>query len=47
MTLTQENEKELEQYLKEIKELLCQEQIPEVLNKPTCKKCAYYEYCYI
>ena len=34
-------------HLKEIKELLCQEQIPEVLNKPTCKKCAYYEYCYI
>lgn len=47
VTLTQENEKELEQYLTEIKALLCQEQIPEVLNKPTCKKCAYYEYCYI
>lgn len=47
VTLTQENEKELEQYLTEIKDLLSQEQIPDVLNKLTCKKCAYYEYCYI
>lgn len=47
VSLTQENEKELEQYLAEIKDLLSQKQIPDVLNKPTCKKCAYYEYCYI
>lgn len=45
--LTEELEKELQQYMKEIEELLLQDGIPERLNKPRCKKCAYYEYCYI
>lgn len=45
--LTQETEAELEKYIEEIENLLDQEEIPEVLNKPQCKKCAYYEYCYI
>lgn len=47
INLTQENEKQLEKYLEEIKELINREEIPEVLNQPKCKKCAYYEYCYI
>ena len=33
--------------INEIEELLMQEEVPEVLNKASCKKCAYYEYCYI
>lgn len=45
--LTEEIENELEQYVKEIEELLQAEKIPQVVNKPQCKKCAYYEYCYI
>lgn len=45
--LTEENLKELEVYIKNIKDLLLEESIPEVINKPKCKKCAYYEYCYI
>lgn len=45
--LTEDAEKELEQYVKEIEELIQKSEIPSVLNKPKCKKCAYYEYCYI
>lgn len=45
--LTEKEEKELEKYEKEISSLLSSDTIPPVLNKPQCKKCAYYEYCYI
>ncbi len=45
--LTDELEKELESYIYAIEALLAENEIPEVLNKPKCKKCAYYEYCYI
>lgn len=45
--LTDEVEKELNQYIHEIESLLQGEEIPPVLDKPKCKKCAYYEYCYI
>lgn len=45
--LTDEIEKELEAYINEIEKLISNEIIPDVLNKPKCKKCAYYEYCYI
>ncbi|WP_278337336.1 Dna2/Cas4 domain-containing protein [Clostridium cochlearium] len=33
--------------MKNIKNLLIQENPPEVINEPKCKKCAYFEYCYI
>lgn len=45
--LTEELEQELEQYIQEIKALLQEDGIPPVLGKAKCKKCAYYEYCYI
>lgn len=45
--LTGDMEKKLQQYIQEIEQLLMQEGSPPVLNKPKCKKCAYYEYCYI
>ncbi|MDE6759357.1 MAG: CRISPR-associated protein Cas4 [Lachnospiraceae bacterium] len=45
--LTEEIEEELQKYIKEIEGLLEQPNIPDVLNKAQCKKCAYYEYCYI
>lgn len=47
VNLNEENERLLEQYINEIEELLMHEEVPEVLNKASCKKCAYYEYCYI
>lgn len=45
--LTEEIEKELQENIEKIEKLLEQPEIPEVLNKARCKKCAYYEYCYI
>lgn len=45
--LTDEVEKKLGKYIDEIEQLLNQDRIPECINKSTCKKCAYYEYCYI
>ena len=45
--LDDELEKELDKYIEEIENLISREEIPKVLNKPNCKKCAYYEYCYI
>lgn len=45
--LTEEAELELQKYIQEIEDLLEQQDIPKILNKAQCKKCAYYEYCYI
>jgi len=47
LELDKESESMLEDIVKKIESLISIEEIPEVLNKPTCKKCAYYEYCYI
>lgn len=45
--LTNDIERELEGILSEIEELILSEEIPSVIKKSKCKKCAYYEYCYI
>lgn len=45
--LDEETEKELDNYIREIEKLISEDKIPGVLNKSTCRKCAYYEYCYI
>jgi CRISPR-associated exonuclease Cas4 len=45
--LTDELESKLKEYVQEIEKLILQDKIPEVLRKQMCKKCAYYEYCYI
>lgn len=45
--LTGDEEKELEKIIDEVKKLITVDEIPERLNKGSCKKCAYYEYCYI
>ena len=42
-----EIEKELDNYISSIEQLLLQEKPPECIQTSTCKKCAYYEYCYI
>lgn len=47
LELDDEIEKQLYKYEEEIKQLLLKEEVPPVLDKPKCKKCAYYEYCYI
>jgi len=45
--LTEENQRQLEKYIEEIENLITSDKIPEVINSPSCKKCAYYDYCYI
>ncbi len=44
--LTKEKEIELDKRLEEIQTYVEGDQVAGVLNKPKCKKCAYYEYCY-
>ncbi|MBM7614502.1 CRISPR-associated protein Cas4 [Alkaliphilus hydrothermalis] len=38
---------ELEEVVKNIDVLLLEDQAPKTIDKPSCKKCAYFEYCYI
>lgn len=45
--LGDEEEVQLEKYIKEIEELVEGDRIPPRLNEAKCKNCAYYEYCYI
>lgn len=45
--LDEENLEELKKIVNDIENLLLEENPPEVINEPKCKKCAYYEYCYI
>lgn len=45
--LTEELECELERYINAVQNLLESDEIPTVLNESKCKRCAYYEYCYI
>lgn len=45
--LDESSESELEEIEKEISNLVYKSKIPEPVLKRGCKKCAYYEYCFI
>ncbi len=45
--LTTEEENELMEVLKDIENILNTTLPPYDINKPYCKKCAYYEFCYV
>jgi CRISPR-associated exonuclease Cas4 len=45
--LTPDLEKELNLLIKNIHDYIRGENIAEVLNEKKCKRCAYYDYCYI
>ena len=47
LELDEQNEKELLSVLEQIENLINQESPPEPKFENKCKKCAYYEYCYI
>lgn len=47
LELDEDIEKQLNKYINEIEDLISKDTIPHTLNKPKCKKCSYYEYCYI
>lgn len=45
--LTEENEKELKSVLEDIQNLIDQKSAPEAKWETKCKRCAYFEYCFI
>ena len=45
--LTPEIEVQLLEYVRDIESLIESNDLPPVLHKKQCSKCAYYEYCYI
>ena len=47
IVLTPELEAELQDVTAAIEDLVQQERPPQVINIPACKKCAYFEYCFI
>lgn len=45
--LTQKEEQRLIEVEQSIKNLITASKVPDPLNSKLCKKCAYYEYCYL
>lgn len=45
--LDDQNIMQLQEIEREIESLLREEEAPEVIKQSKCKKCAYFEYCYI
>ena len=45
--LTEEDEMKLNNLIKEITDFMTEDKPPEINFKPKCKRCAYYEYCFI
>jgi len=46
VTLTPEDAAEVTQWEQEVEAIISREVCPLVINKPMCKKCAYYDFCY-
>lgn len=44
--LTNEDREKIKEIIKEINEICRNSNVPPVINKPYCKKCSYYEFCY-
>ncbi len=45
--LTEKDEEELSMIRIKIKNILDVDKPPDVINKPFCKKCSYYDLCYV
>ena len=45
--LTEEYDKQLDELMEKIEALITEEKPPESSKQPKCRKCAYYEYCFI
>jgi CRISPR-associated exonuclease Cas4 len=45
--LTDGDKAELERIKTEIKDIIEMQNTPDVINKPFCKKCSYYDLCYV
>jgi CRISPR-associated exonuclease Cas4 len=44
--LTDDDRRVIEEVINSIEEILSEQEPPPVINKPYCKKCSYYEFCY-
>lgn len=47
VTLEEEDIEIIENVIKNIEEIIAQEKPPEKINEKICKKCAYYDLCYV
>lgn len=47
VSLTDNNEKELKKIFSNIDEIINRDTPPPHINRSFCKKCAYYEFCYV
>jgi len=45
--LTEEDREAIKRWEVEIKTIIENEECPPLLNKPICKKCSYYDFCYV
>lgn len=45
--LANEDKEQIEKWKQEIMEIVNQPHCPPVINKPICKHCSYYDFCYI
>ena len=45
--LTDEDRRDIEIWKLEIEEIVSREVCPGVINKPFCKRCSYYDFCYV
>lgn len=43
----EDDTEKIEEALLKIKEIINMEKVPEVINKPYCRRCSYFELCYI
>lgn len=47
VSLESEDIKIIENIIKDIEEIVAQEKPPKIINEKICKKCAYYDLCYV
>ncbi len=47
LTLDDDHERRMEEMIKEIGEFLETETPPKPISSKSCKRCAYYDYCYV
>jgi CRISPR-associated exonuclease Cas4 len=47
VTLSAEDRTLIETWIIDIQRIIAQDMSPSVLNKPVCKSCSYFDYCYV
>ena len=46
IVLTDEDVIDIQRWEADILEIISREEMPGVINKPVCKRCSYFEFCY-